>query len=167
MGFFDFVRKSVSRIGSKITSAVKVGVKSPFKALALVGHKAASELHSVDTVARKITAPVTKSTGIDVYDFTPMGVVTSLGADVLDEGSSGFDLANKAAHGQKVSNAELNTLGNRVVKSGGDYAVHRISGMLGGKFGSRFAKKAGSKLAGNIAGKIASQRIGKQMSNGH
>jgi hypothetical protein len=116
-------------------------------------------LHSIDTSARLVTAPLTNATGIDVYDFTPIGAVTSLGADVIDEGASGMDLADKAAHGQKVSNAELNNLGNRVVKSGVDYGIHRVSGALGGKFGSKFAKKAGSKFAGNIAGKIASQRI--------
>ena len=115
---FNSLSKSVGRIGSKITSAVKVGVTNPFKALALVGHKVSNTLHSIDTSARLVTAPLTNATGIDVYDFTPAGVVTSLGADVLDEGSSGLDLADKAAHGQKVSNAELNNLGNRVLKSG-------------------------------------------------
>jgi hypothetical protein len=167
MGWFNSLSKSVGRIGRSISSTVKVGEKHPMKMIAMIGHKAASSLHSIDTSARLVTAPLTRATGIDVYDFTPAGVVTSLGADVLDEGSSGLDLADKAASGGKVTNKELNNLGNRVVKSGGDYAVHRLSGMLGGKFGSRFAKKAGSKIAGNIAGKIASQRIGKQMSNGN
>ena len=111
MGFFDFVRKSVGRIGKSISQTVKVGEKHPMKLIAMVGHKAAKELHSVDTAARSVTAPITKSTGIDIYDFTPAGIVTSLGADVLDEGSSGFDLADKSASGGKVTNKELNNLG--------------------------------------------------------
>jgi hypothetical protein len=163
MGFFDRIIKSAGRIGGKITSAVKVGVKNPFKSIAMVGHKVSNTLHSIDTSARLVTAPLTRASGIDVYDFTPIGAVTSLGADVIDEGASGMDLADKAAHGQKVSNAELNNLGGRVVKSGIDYGIHRVSGALGGKFGSKVAKKYGSKALGNLAGKVASQRIGKQM----
>jgi hypothetical protein len=167
MGWFNSLSKSVGRIGKSISSTLKVGEKHPMKMIAMIGHKAASSLHSIDTSARLVTAPLTRASGIDVYDFTPAGVVTSLGADVLDESASGLDLADKAAHGQKVTNKELNNLGGRVVNSGVEYGIHRVSGVLGGKAGSKVAKKLGSKALGNLAGKVASQRIVKQMANGN
>ena len=167
-------------MGSKASKTLKTGEKAVGRFAARIGHhiaKSASAaahttanmLHKVDRTARSITAPITKTTGIDLYDFTPAGVVTSLGADVIDESGDGINLIDKAASGKKVSNRELNSLGSRVINSGVEYGVHRASGFLGGKVGGKLANKVTGKLSKKIAkslgGKIASQKIGQGMTN--
>ena len=139
------------------------------KTVSETAHVSASILHKVDSTARNITAPITNATGIDLYDFTPMGVVTSLGEDVIDESGTAVELTDKYASGKKVSNRELNNLGGRIIKSGSDYSIHRISGVLGGKVGSKLAKNVSGKMTKSIlksfVGKVAGQKIGQNLSD--
>ena len=97
-----------------------------------------------------------------------MGIMTSLGADVIDESGTAVELTDKYASGKKVSNRELNNLGGRIIKSGSDYSIHRISGVLGGKVGSKLAKNVSGKISKSFvkpfASKAAGQKIGQNLS---
>lgn len=141
------------RIGKIVRSAVKVGekVRSSFK----VGQKAystmqrafqhpssvsASDVLNIASEGAKSVGSVLhaaddlgkKSLG-DAYGYTPAALITSSGADALDEAGTAAGYGSRLSKGEKVSAKEWTGLARKSLRTGGEFGLSAVAGKAAGK----------------------------------